>query len=144
MKKILIMGLPGSGKTTLAKMIYLKLLQNGIAAVHFNADAIRENINKDLAFSLQDREENARRLGWLASTVVDGGAFCICDFVCPTTNTRQMFNPDLTIFLNTIEFSRFEDTNTLFIKPNEIATIEITKWLQFESDEFDLLISKLL
>lgn len=63
-KKILIMGLPGAGKTTLA---------NGLAprlnAAHFNADEVRANINKDLGFSEADRIEQARRMGPTARRV---------------------------------------------------------------------------
>ena len=58
--KILIMGLPGAGKTTLAQH-----LAPPLNAVHFNADAVRANINKDLGFSLEDRIEQARRMGWI-------------------------------------------------------------------------------
>ena len=144
MKKILIMGLPGSGKTTLAKMIAGKMKQQGKPVVHFNADEVRENINKDLGFSVQDRIENARRFSWLADTVVKGNAYCICDFVCPIPETREAFSPDVTIFVNTIETSRFADTNKMFIKPSEISVIEITSWFNESSEDLDLLISKLL
>src|SRR6266702_4679108 len=64
-KKILIMGLPGAGKTTLAEAVARRL-----NAVHFNADALRQNVNKDLGFSEDDRIEQARRMGWLCDQVV--------------------------------------------------------------------------
>ena len=59
-RKILIMGLPGAGKTTLAHALAPRL-----NAVHFNADEIRREINSDLGFSEPDRVEHARRMGWL-------------------------------------------------------------------------------
>ena len=65
-QKILIMGLPGTGKTTLARALAPKL-----DAVCFNADEVRANINKDLGFSFEDRLEQARRMGWLCDRVVD-------------------------------------------------------------------------
>ena len=69
MRKILIMGLPGAGKTTLATS--LAPLLN---AVVFNADAVRANISCDLGFSHADRIEQARRMGWLCDRVVEAGA----------------------------------------------------------------------
>src|SRR5262247_4748634 len=85
-KKILIMGLPGAGKTTLSKVLAPRL-----NAVHFNADEVRAHINKDLGFSEIDRIEHARRMGWLCDQVVKTGCFAIADFVCPTPETRAAF-----------------------------------------------------
>jgi adenylylsulfate kinase-like enzyme len=65
-RKILIMGLPGSGKTTLAAA--LAPLLN---AVVFNADAVRANLSRDLGFSHEDRVEHARRMGWMCDRVVE-------------------------------------------------------------------------
>ncbi len=112
MKKILIMGLPGSGKTTLAKV-----LKNKLNAVHFNADEVRQNINKDLGFSVEDRIEQARRMGWLCDQVCMAGGYAVADFVCPTTETRAAFGECVTIYMNTISAGRFEDTNRLFEPP---------------------------
>jgi len=110
--KVLIMGLPGSGKTTLA--IYLATLLN---AVHWNADEVRANINTHLGFSMQDRLEQARRIGWLSEQVSNAGYIAVADFVCPSISTRQLFNADYTVFMNTIKHSRFEDTNAIFEPP---------------------------
>jgi len=73
-RKILVMGLPGAGKTTLSKALSPRL-----NAVHFNADAIRANINRDLGFSESDRIEQARRMGWLCDQVVHVGCYAIAD-----------------------------------------------------------------
>jgi Adenylylsulphate kinase len=66
--KILIMGLPGAGKTTLATA--LAPLLN---AVVFNADAVRANLSRDLGFTHADRIEHARRMGWMCDRVVEAG-----------------------------------------------------------------------
>lgn len=110
--KILIMGLPGSGKTTLANILAKKL-----NAVHFNADEIRANINKDLRFSKEDRLEQSRRMGWLADQVNKTNQYVICDFVCPTEETRKIFGKCFTIWMDTIKQSIWIDTNNIFEEP---------------------------
>jgi adenylylsulfate kinase len=111
-RKILIMGLPGAGKTTLARS--LAPLLN---AVVFNADEVRANINRDLGFSLEDRIEQARRIGWMSDRVVEAGSTAMADFICPTPETRAAFGPAFTIWVDRIEKGRFEDTNRLFVPP---------------------------
>jgi len=106
------MGLPGAGKTTLARE-----LAPLIGAVHFEADAVRANICRDLGFSQPDRIEQARRMGWLCDQVVQSGGAAIADFICPTNETRAAFGECYTIFVDRIEKGRFEDTNALFQRP---------------------------
>jgi cytidyltransferase-like protein len=112
MRKILIMGLPGAGKTTLATT--LAPLLN---AVTFNADAVRENLSRDLGFSHEDRIEHARRMGWMCDRVVEAGGTAIADFICPTEETRAAFGEAFTIWVDRIRAGRFEDTNRLFTAP---------------------------
>jgi hypothetical protein len=117
-KKILIMGLPGAGKTTLAKQLAPRL-----NAVHFNADDIRANVNKDLGFSESDRIEHASRLGWLCDQVVKVGCFAIADFICPTPATRAAFTAGgetFVIWIDRIKAGVFEDTNRLFTPPDHV------------------------
>ena len=110
--KILVMGLPGSGKTTLSLHLAKKL-----HAVRFNADEVRRNINKDLGFSVEDRIEQARRMSWLCDQVTMAGHVALADFICPTEETREAFNADYIIWVDTIYKGRFEDTNLLFEPP---------------------------
>jgi cytidyltransferase-like protein len=112
-RKILIMGLPGAGKTALAAA--LAPLLN---AVVFNADAVRANLSRDLGFSHQDRIEHARRMGWMCDRVVEAGGTVIADFICPTAETRAAFGDAFIIWLDRIEAGRFEDTNRMFVAPD--------------------------
>jgi hypothetical protein len=111
---IQIIGLPGSGKTQLAKA-----LKERINAIHLNADEVRATVNSDLGFTPEDRIEQARRMGDMARLIAKQGvAPVIVDFVCPTDLTRVAFGkPDILVYMNTIEEGRFEDTNKMFEKP---------------------------
>lgn len=114
-RKILIMGLPGAGKTTLAKALAPRL-----NAVHFNADEVRANINKDLGFSAADRIEQARRMGWLCDQVVKIGGCAVADFICPTPETRRAFmqgGKAFVVWVDRIASSAYEDTNRMFVPP---------------------------
>lgn len=111
---IQIIGLPGSGKTELAKA-----LKERLNAIHLNADEVRATVNSDLGFSQEDRIEQARRMGEMARLIAKQGvAPVVVDFVCPTDLTRAAFGtPDILVFMDTIEEGRFEDTNKMFEKP---------------------------
>jgi cytidyltransferase-like protein len=115
LRKILVMGLPGAGKTALAKA--LAPLLN---AVVFNADAVRANLSRDLGFSHDDRVEHARRMGWMCDRVVEAGGTVIADFICPTPETRAAFGQAFVIWVDRIEAGRFEDTNRMFTAPDRV------------------------
>ena len=111
---IQIIGLPGSGKTELARA-----LKERINAIHLNADEVRATVNSDLGFAPEDRIEHSRRMGEMARLISSQGvAPVIVDFVCPTNTTRLAFGkPNILIFMDTIAEGRFEDTNRMFEKP---------------------------
>jgi hypothetical protein len=111
-RKILIMGLPGSGKTTLAEV-----LVNKLNAAWFNADAVRQDIYSELGFSPEDRLAHATRMGKLCDWAKMGGSYVIADFVCPTKETRAAFNADFTIWVDRIQEGRYADTNKMFEFP---------------------------
>lgn len=120
---IQILGLPGSGKTTLAES-----LKERLNAIHLNADEVRASLNSDLGFSEKDRAENARRLGEMAKLLSKQGHIVIVDFICPTKATRKAFGtPDIKIVMNTIVSSRFADTDAMWI-PVEDADHTFYEW----------------
>ena len=119
--KILIFGLPGSGKTTLAKP-FAEL----IGGVHINADEVRTKYD-DWDFTKAGRVRQAQRMRHLADGVVMAGKVAVADFVCPTYITRLEFNADYTVWMDTIKEGRFEDTNTLFEKPDDVD-YHVEKW----------------
>ena len=110
--KILIFGLPGSGKTTLAKP-FAELMN----AVHINADEIRTKYD-DWDFSIKGRLRQSLRMSHLADGVTMAGKIAVVDFVCPTELTRDWFNADYSIWMDTIKESEHKDTNIIFQKPN--------------------------
>ena len=116
------MGLPGSGKTTLAEQ-----LQRKLKCVWFNADEIRNHINRDLGFTDEDRIEHATRMSRLCDIVLRADRYVIADFVCPTKDTRRAFNADFTIWLDTIDAGRFEDTNNVFDRPGYVH-LTVNDW----------------
>ena len=113
MKIILIMGLPGAGKTTLANE--LAPLLN---AKRLNADEIRKAAN-DWDFSEEGRTRQAKRMAENAVKLKNEGNYVVADFICPTPEARSLFPADYIVWVDTIKEGRFEDTNQMFVKPNK-------------------------
>ena len=108
------MGLPGSGKTYLAER-----MQPLLKAAWYNADIVREMAN-DWDFSPEGRIRQSLRMKSLADFEKNQGRIVICDFVCPTNETKENFSPDITVWMNTITSGRYEDTNKMFEKPKNV------------------------
>jgi adenylylsulfate kinase len=129
--RVLIMGLPGSGKTTLAKALN-ECLQSSYRTVWLNADRVREEYD-DWDFSPEGRIRQSKRMRTLADTL--DSHFAIADFVCPLKEMRDNFDADFTIWMDTIDEGRFDDTNKLFEPPDKydfrITEKDAEKWAEF-------------
>jgi len=126
------MGLPGSGKTHLAKRLHVHL-----NCAWYNADKVREMAN-DWDFSDAGRRRQSERMNTIATFEAVRGRTVICDFVCPTGETRDQFDADITIWMNTIEAGRYEDTNSIFEEPTDFDYIIES----FQSDEWIIDLAK--
>ena len=113
MKIILVMGLPGAGKTTLANEM-APLLN----AKRLNADEVRKAAN-DWDFSEEGRVRQAKRMAEFALKLKSDGHYVIADFIAPTPEARSLFPADFIIWVDTIKEGRFEDTNQMFVKPEK-------------------------
>jgi len=123
--RILIMGLPGSGKTTFAQEL-VKRLMMAHTVQWYNADTVRALYN-DWDFSEAGRKRQVERMRDLSDE--SDTEFVICDFVCPTDELRDIYAADITIWMDTIREGRFEDTNKLFVPPTNY-TYRVTDWTE--------------
>ena len=122
------MGLPGSGKTTLASKL-VPLLK----AKWVNNDEVRKAAN-DWDFSEEGRIRQAKRVAAIAEKFKKEGKYdyLVADYICPTPQTRKLFNADYIVWINTIKEGRFDDTNKMFVKPEkfdfEVTTQDAESW----------------
>ena len=120
------MGLPGAGKTTLANEL-AKLIESK----RLNADEIRRAAN-DWDFSEEGRKRQSKRMSDAALKLKNEGNNVIADFICPTPEARKIFSADYIIWVDTIKEGRFEDTNQMFVKPENfdfhVTTQDANLW----------------
>ena len=120
------MGLPGSGKTTLANELGPML-----SAKRLNADEVRKTAN-DWDFSQEGRKRQAKRMWNSALKLKENESYVIADFICPTPEARSLFPADFIIWVDTIKEGRFDDTNKMFVKPEKydfhVTTQDAKNW----------------
>ena len=129
MKIVLIMGLPGAGKTTLAEELAPKL-----NAKRLNADEVRKEAN-DWDFSEEGRKRQAKRMADFALKLKNQGNYVVADFICPTPEARSLFPADFVIWVDTIKEGRFDDTNQMFVKPEKYDFHVTTQDAKFWADK---------
>ena len=122
------MGLPGSGKTTLASNLVPLLNSKWL-----NADEVRKEAN-DWDFSAEGRTRQATRMWNKALEFKKQGKNVVADFVCPTPAARKLFPADFIIWMDTIKEGRFDDTNKMFVKPEKfdfkVTSMDAKVWAE--------------
>ena len=120
------MGLPGSGKTTLANELAPML-----NAKRLNADEVRKEAN-DWDFSEEGRKRQSKRMAEFALKLKEDGNIVVADFICPTPKARDLFPADFVIWVDTIKEGRFDDTNKMFVNPDKfdfhVTTQDAKNW----------------
>ncbi len=151
-QRILIMGLPGAGKTYFAERLKSWLEVHGTISAErlstyelapsahemrakvdwFNADDVRKRFN-DWDFSKEGRIRQSLRMFEFALKCT--GEYVICDFVAPLPEMRHNYKADWTIWIDTIDAGRYEDTNKAFVPPDvydfRIIEQNADKWVEF-------------
>lgn len=85
-----LVGLSGSGKSTIAQALEKKLHEQGFATMLLDGDNVRSGLNKNLSFSEDDRQENQRRVAEVAKLFLNCGIITLCSFISPTREVRSM------------------------------------------------------
>ena len=130
MKIILVMGLPGAGKTTLANEL-AKLIK----AKRLNADEIRKAAN-DWDFSEEGRIRQSKRMADEALKMKSEGNIVIADFICPTPEARKLFPADYVVWVDTIKEGRFEDTNQMLLSLKNMTFMSLLRMRSFGRQEY--------
>lgn len=117
------MGLSGSGKSELAKELYSLFQSNEKSSIRLNGDEVRK-ANNDWDFSREGRIRQAERMSKLAKN--NNSDYVIADFIAPTKEIRDIFSPDMLIWLDTVRSSKYTNTDVVFQNPKNF-TFKIKK-----------------
>lgn len=116
-------GFSGAGKSTIANSLEVKLFDLGICTYALDGDNIRNGINTDLGFSIEDRSENIRRAAEISKLLIDGGLVVLASFISPFKNDRDQVRHIvgdanfIEVFINTsIEVCEERDVKGLYKK----------------------------
>lgn len=128
-QRILVMGLPGAGKTYLAQHVLEWLERANKKCIWLNADRVREEYN-DWDFSREGRIRQSKRMREMADRIECD--YVIADFVAPLPEMRTNFHADWCVWVDTISAGRYADTNAMFIEPDHwdfrITTQDAQYW----------------
>jgi adenylyl-sulfate kinase len=92
-------GLPGSGKTTIARELEPELKKRGLCVEVLDGDEIRQNLSKGLGFSREDRETHLKRVTYVAKLLSRNGVAVIAAFISPYRNIREYARKETTNFI---------------------------------------------
>ena len=92
---ILLTGLPGAGKSTIANLVDRALNDRGVHTALLDGDNVRNGLSSDLGFSTDDRVENMRRIGEVAHLMSDAGLVVIASFIAPYRHERGLIRARL-------------------------------------------------
>jgi sulfate adenylyltransferase len=85
---VLLSGLSGSGKSTIARSLVERLVQTRTVTL-LDGDVVRTHLSRGLGFSREDRDLNVRRIGWVAGEVTKHGGMAVCAPIAPYDETRR-------------------------------------------------------
>lgn len=126
-------GLSGSGKSTIANALEIKLRSKGFHTYLLDGDNIRTGLNKNLSFSLEDRTENLRRIAEVSHLMLDAGLITLASFISPLESERQMIRKIVgaenyfEVFINTsLEECERRDVKGLYKKARKGEIEEFT------------------
>jgi adenylylsulfate kinase len=123
--KILVTGLPGSGKSTFSNKLFEVIDNLQLPVIYYNGDDLRSKFG-DWDFSEKGRIRQLERMCRYAEACEQLGYIVICDFICPKNSYRKKFDADIVIWMDTIKEGRYEDTNKLFETPDKYDVHVVT------------------
>jgi adenylyl-sulfate kinase len=102
-------GLSGSGKSTIAEMLFHEFQARGLQTEILDGDVVRQNLSKGLGFSKEDRDLNIRRIGFVANLLTRNGVATICCPISPYKETRDAVRAEIGAFVEIYVYATVEE-----------------------------------
>jgi adenylyl-sulfate kinase len=124
-------GIPSSGKSTIAREVYQHLVDRGCPVELLDGAEVRESLSRGLGFSREDREENVRRIGYVAKLLSRNGVVAICAAVSPYRASRAEVRRNTTNFVEVyvecpVEVAEARDTDGMYARARRGEIEEFT------------------
>jgi len=124
-------GLSGSGKTTIAVEVEKELKKRGYRVQRLDGDIVRQHLTRDLGFSKEDRDENIRRVSFVAKLLTDHDVITLCCFISPYHKARQeareLIGEFIEVYVNApLEVCEARDVKGLYKKARAGEIVEFT------------------